>query len=107
MFGYQPDGSTRLFELVEGGELPAGWFSDINVIENADLRTGEAVSSAAGITLIHPVRVGKLEPHETMTYADFKALSDDGEPLLYDENNVQVKAKRGPGRPRKEDHADD
>jgi hypothetical protein len=107
MFGYKPDGSAKLFDLRAGEILPNGWSDDINVIENADLRTGEAVTASAGGSLVHPVRVGAPEPHEAMTYADFKALSEDGEPLLYDENNVQVKAKRGPGRPRKDSYADD
>jgi hypothetical protein len=106
MFGYQPDGSARLFELNEGGELPAGWSSDIGVIVDPAKRDGDSISASAGETLNRPVRVGVREAHELVTYADLQdAVSEDSDVLLYDENNVQVK-KRGPGRPRKDPYAD-
>ena len=55
LWGYQPDGSARLFLVPVGGKLPAGWSSDVNVITDPALRTGEKICEAAGMSAHNPV----------------------------------------------------
>jgi prolyl-tRNA editing enzyme YbaK/EbsC (Cys-tRNA(Pro) deacylase) len=55
LWGYQPDGSARLFLVPVGGKLPAGWSPDVNVIIDPALRTGEKICAAAGASAHNPV----------------------------------------------------
>ena len=54
LWGYQPDGSARLFLVPVGGKLPAGWSPDVNVITDPALRTGEKICEAAGMSVHNP-----------------------------------------------------
>ena len=98
MWGYKSDGSAQQFELSYGEKLPEGWSSDISVIEDPALRSGEAISLAGGESTRSPVRLS--------FYKEEIVPEEDPEPLQYDENNKQIlPVKRGPGRPPKASNA--
>jgi hypothetical protein len=84
LWGYKPDGSARVFRLNPGDELPPGWTDNVYVIQAPELRTGDALSNAAGDSVREPIPV---------SHAAALANDDDGElelPLQYDEDNQQV-----------------
>lgn len=58
IFGYKPNGDACLFDLGEGELLPPGWSGDYRVIEDASLRTAEAITEACGASIVHPVKPG-------------------------------------------------
>ena len=95
MWAYKPDGSACVFEIASGEQLPEGWSSDLSVIADPSMRTGEALSLAARDSLRVPVRVSKAEP---------KGLFEEGEeevaagPLQYDQDLQQVLPAKARGR---------
>ena len=89
LWGYKPDGSARLFLVIAGGVLPAGWSSDIGVIEDPEKRTGEAVSAAAGPSVYTPV-VASEEAAQAVK-DDAKQTADElANSLRYDEDNQLI-----------------
>ena len=100
-WGYKPDGSACVFLCHPGDALPLGWHDNHSVIENEELRHGEALSKAAGDSIQFPVAIG--DASEAELYPD----DGPGEPrLAYDENNRPVVAIEPPvvkrrGRPPK------
>lgn len=55
MFGYMSNGDACVFEIEAGQGLPPPWSQDIGVIADPALRLGEAITRAAGPTVITPV----------------------------------------------------
>ncbi len=89
LWGYKPNGEARLFAIRPGEKLPAGWSEDIMAIKDPALRTGDAVSAAAGTSVTRPVPVS----HETMQAVnDMVAMLDDApeDTFRYDENNQLI-----------------
>ena len=95
MWAYKPDGSAGVFEIASGEKLPEEWSSDLSVIEDAEKRTGEAVSLAARESLINPVRVSKAEPKGL--FEEPEEAPADG-PLQYDQDLQQVLPAKARGR---------
>lgn len=46
-WGYQPDGSAKIFDLAPGEALPDGWSTSPAVIEDPSLATAEALTARA------------------------------------------------------------
>lgn len=87
LWGYKPNGDSRLFIVSEGESLPEGWSSDVNVIKDKALRSGQVISDGAGTSVRHPVPVSR----ETAAAAAMEA-AEPGVPVLlqYDEDNHKV-----------------
>jgi len=56
LFGYKPTGEACLFDLSAGETLPAGWSRDVLVITDDAKRTSEAITAAAGGSILTPVK---------------------------------------------------
>ena len=93
MWGYKPDGSACVFAVPSGGALPPGWSSDVTVIADPALRTGEKVSAAAGKTILEPVAVTP-EAKAALKQEVAKKEVAAGQTLRYDENNRPLPAAK-------------
>lgn len=91
LWGYKPDGSSRLFIVGDGEKLPDGWSPDVAVIKDESKRTGESVSTAAGQSVFQPVPVSRETAKEA---ADAKTETAEAFPLQYDEDNLRVVPKK-------------
>lgn len=57
IFGYKSGGEACLFDLALGAALPDGWSDDVMIIADPAQRTGEAITAAAGPSVMTPVKV--------------------------------------------------
>lgn len=86
LWGYKASGEACLFLVPVGGALPAGWSPDVNIIADPDLRTGEKICEAAGMSVHNPVPASQ-EAKLSMK-KDAAAVQTAAEGILrYDANN--------------------
>ena len=90
VWGYQKDGSARVFALRHDEVLPEDWSTDVMVIEKPENRTGERLSLMAGDSIRSPVFVS---PEAKAQAAMLQIEEEEAElatALRYDENNLPV-----------------
>ena len=95
-WAYKPDGSACVFEIASGEQLPEGWSSDLSVIADPSMRTGEALSLAARDSLRVPVRVSRAEPKGLFEEEPEEEVA--AGPLQYDQDLQQVLPPKSRGR---------
>ena len=94
-WAYKPDGSACVFEIASGEKLPEDWSSDLSVVTDPSMRTGEALSLAARDSLRVPVRVSKSEPKGLFEEVEEEPVAG---PLQYDQDLQQVLPTKPRGR---------
>jgi hypothetical protein len=63
-WGYKENGEARLFEVLDDVPLPDGWSDDHMIIADEAKRTSEAITEAAGTSILYPVKVIVPVPDE-------------------------------------------
>ena len=96
IWAYKPDGSVCVFEIASGEKLPEEWSSDLSVIADPSMRTGEALSLAARDSLRVPVRVSRAEPKGLFEEEPEEEVA--AGPLQYDQDLQQVLPPKSRGR---------